>query len=289
MSKNSFQSRFTKTIALLITIAIPVVLIGWLLEQNYALSGTRTLSYDFSKENTSISSLEPWQRLEPITKTGNDYSQKLKDETVYFNTQRDISFETVTVEVFYRAANVPLLNVGMRINDKDGYKKLPLSSELLNNLSWSSLKKDSSTIFQKEESYASFDAFTTNPPEDKKILSHNFNIQDSIGEGKIPKDNISPLRYFSTEKSADFILATYSKPQETELDNSEKTWMRASNTFLFGEAFIDEEMSARFSINAPGLKETGGELEISHINLIFKKEPLSLQKGLQRAQNFFNL
>lgn len=289
MGKKNIQNRFTKTIALLVAVAIPVILIGWLIEKNYALSGTRTLSYDFSKENTTISSLEPWQRLEPIVKNGNDYSQKLKDETVYFNTPRDISFETVTVEVFYKAMNAPLLNVGMRINDKDGYKKLPLSSELLNNLSWSSLEKDGSIIFQKEETYPSFEAFTANPPQDKKILSHNFNIQDSIGEGKIPKNNISPLRYFSTEDSADFILATYTKPTESELKDSNQTWMRTSNTFLFGEAFIDEEKNARFSINAPGLKETSGELEISHINLIFKKEPLSLQKALQRAQNFFNL
>lgn len=268
-----------------IILVLPFLLIAWLLEKNYVLSGKRIVSYDFSSDNETISHLEPWQRLSPIEKNGTDYSQQINDGLVYFNAKRDISFEKVTIQLTYQSTGADIINVGMRINNKDGFKKIPLESSFIDDLEWNHIELQNGNFYQKELKYKNENDFFNNPPLNEKILVHNFDLPQSSNWKTVPKENIAPLRHFTSKDEYSYLLTSYTPPK-TEKNTK---WKVAQNTFLFGEAYKDKDNNVRFSIDAPGLKENDGTIVITNITLIFEKPPVGFQKISEKIQNFFNI
>ena len=63
--KHFFKILYIATkIAVIVT---PVILLGWLVKQDLALSGQLEFTYDFSKDSAAITNLFPANRLTPVT------------------------------------------------------------------------------------------------------------------------------------------------------------------------------------------------------------------------------
>lgn len=270
--------------ALKIAIALlPILLIGWIIEQNLALSGINTFTYSFEQENPIISGLEPWQRLSEIKKSNNTYSQEMRDDIIYFKVKKINTFEKITTTIEYANPNAKLVDIGMSINKKNAQKKLPLESKLIDNLDWSRINSNNVILLQKEENFNSIEEFFSSFPSQKKVGVYNFNLQEFVNSEALIKENVLPLRHFHTENDFDYIITRY----ETPVKNGGT--VIAKNTFNAVDGFIDTEGNYRFSISAPGLKESSSTIEIKEITVQFEKQPITTEDISNKLKSFFNL
>ncbi|MBU1118728.1 hypothetical protein KKH43_02525 [Patescibacteria group bacterium] len=284
MEKRQSKSLKILSIALKVVICIlPILLLFWILEKNFVFSGKRELVYDFSEDNALISHLEPWERLSPILEQDGIYFQKMHDDAVYFDLEKKDPFEKITVQITYKNPGATIFDLGLRINDKDNYKKLPLESKLLNTSDWNKVEGPEGTLYQKNNDFSSLEEFYTNYPNDKRILVYNFDITKYVPKEKIEPTLISPLRHNVDLEGIDYILAHYTPPDNVN------GWTVAKNTFDYKNAYVDNKNTIRFMLAAPGLKEKDSEIEIAEIKITLEKEPLTFEKVITKARKFFKI
>ncbi|MBU1166825.1 hypothetical protein KKC60_00250 [Patescibacteria group bacterium] len=282
-----YQSKFLSFFDKLVKIAIcllPLILLSFVIEKNYAFSGHKDYVYDFEKDSPFISHLEPWNRLSPISEEDSVYSQSMKDDSVYFNVKKPLtSFEKITVKVTYQNPSAEMLDVGLRISQKDDYLKLPLESKLIDSLQWSKLESADGIMYQKNKEFSSFEDFYQNFPPDKKIISHNFNIKKHVSEEKTNHQNITPLRPSIKIENFDIVVTNYKTP------TTSSSWQVAKNTFNYGHAYVDENDMMRFMLAAPGLRQEGAEIKIEQIELQFERAPYTAGTAIDKLKKFFKL
>lgn len=207
----------------------------------------------------------------------------MHDDAVYFDVFKKDAFEKITVEITYKNPNAKLFDIGLRINDKDNYKKLPLESKLLDSLEWNKIEGEEGTLYQKNNGYSDLDEFFSNYPTDKKILVYNFDIAKYVPNEQINPTLISPLRHNADIDGIDYILARYETPRNAN------GWTKAKNTYDFRNAYIDDEGNMRFMLAAPGLRDQESEIEIEQIKVTFTKEPLNANKVITKLRQFFKI
>lgn len=261
---------------------IPLLLIAWLFEQNFCFTGKKILTYDFKKTNPFISHLEPWERLSSISEDGKNYFQEMRGDMVYFTVKKNGDFDKISVIVEYQNPKAQLFDLGLRINKKEAYLKLPLEAKILDSLPWERTTDNDGVLYQKEKKYPSLKEFLEKFPKDKKVVVYNFDLKKYFPKEK-NFSNVSPLRVNTNLDETDFILANYHSPEKVG-DSLE-----AKNTFNFRDAYVDEKGEIKFLLSAPALNETGTAIQINKIKVVFERPPLSGDKIIRKIRNFFKI
>src|SRR3989339_687741 len=224
--KHFFKILYIATkIAVIVT---PVILLGWLVKQDLALSGQLEFTYDFSKDSAAITNLFPANRLTPVTFNKSGFWQTIKQEPVYFETRLPQKFNTAQVEVVYQNSTEPLVQLGLKtLGDEWSYDFKPLENQLLDKLDWFKIEDERGTIWQRQKKYLNWDQF--------------FDQLKSL-------DNFAVYNYPLNRR---FLLANYQPPaQRTEFNRT----IRGAHSFY---TYIKDEV-LDFSFTVQDINRSDG-------------------------------
>lgn len=119
----------------MILIAIPVVVLFWLITKDFAFSGKLSVAYDFSHDSPFVKRLWPPGRLRDITydKKTHDYFQRMFVEPVTFDVRLPRKFQAATVDLVYKKDEAQPLRLGVRLDPEKWswaiYDVKPISQE----------------------------------------------------------------------------------------------------------------------------------------------------------------
>ena len=108
--------RIVHRIVRIVLIAIPVLVMCWLIAQHFAFSGVLNITNDFSRPSPFIKGLWPPGRVEPVmydTMT-NDYIQRMLIDPVTFRVQLPRAFDAMTLSLRYAKEDAQPFRVGIR-------------------------------------------------------------------------------------------------------------------------------------------------------------------------------
>lgn len=108
-------SKLHKIIRIFI-IAIPVVVLAWIINKNFVFSGRMKAEYNFDKTSPFISVLKPAGRaLEIERDNSGDYFQKIVIDPVYFDLYTPAKFSSVKLVFFYEAPEGRVVKIGPQV------------------------------------------------------------------------------------------------------------------------------------------------------------------------------
>ncbi|MBU1178598.1 hypothetical protein KJ903_05315 [Patescibacteria group bacterium] len=171
--------KITLLIIKIIVIIPPLCLLGWVLNKQFAPGGTLILQQNFRSDSPFISDLYPSERTERVQKEGGNYVKTIIGDTVYFDLTLPRLYKKAEVSIAYKNESQPLVNLGVQnTKQEQSYLDQGLENKFIDQLTWSSLSDDSTTLWQKKDEYQTISDFTSNPPTDQKIATYNFNDFD---------------------------------------------------------------------------------------------------------------
>ncbi|MFA6391460.1 MAG: hypothetical protein WCW66_01720 [Patescibacteria group bacterium] len=257
-----------------VTVVLTFLLFYTIFIHFFTASGKFEVAYSFGEDSEYISHLEPWQRLLPPEENGGVWSQKIKDDSVYFNANGPLWYEDVTVEIVYKNENQIDLNIGANINDADGYRDQSLQNKLIDNLEWKKIQHGNVILYQKEDVYQSIADF-------KKDFDNNSLESEVVGQFDydLGKNSVK-LGTSSSLDSLKYIITDYSSPV------GENGWLVKKITFNAGELYQNERGVIRFRISAPGLRKSEGSIEVREIRITYSN-PMITISDLPRTAEYF--
>ncbi len=213
MGKKIDYSRILK-ITRVILIAIPVIILVFILNKRLAPFGILEDVYSFKKEGIFISKIFPSSNVENIeknTETGEIY-QRVKEDPVYFEVALPFAAKLVDVEMEYYNPEAPIFQLGVRQKSeeegKEEYFIEPVENKIIERSGWfrfedqkrgiiflqkPQIKEENSqedtsldTMVENTNSqvitppYASFDEFLKNIPSDKIIGQYLYDFHQHL-------------------------------------------------------------------------------------------------------------
>ena len=212
------------TIAKVIVVLIPIVLLGWVLNKQFSPLGKLVIKKNFNKESPFISDLYPRIRVSNIEKDGKEHYQTIKDDAVYFDLELPRWYSQATLDIKFQSYN-PIFEIrGRKDKDQWTFVEKSLESTIINQAikskDWHETIDKKLLLLAKNTQYSNIQNFLDNPPDTDKVAT-----------------------YFYDDLSRNIKLADYQKSDKTlEI----KQALRGSHTIY---TYIkDEELDFNFSL-----------------------------------------
>lgn len=172
---------------------LPLILIGWIVVQNYVPRGVLEVRYtaqNGSKAITDFASKEPVQYFSSSTKAGNQkMTQLISTSPLYFTLNVPRPFPKATISMTYQNPEAqPLFKLGvLQANDQYSFEVMahysPLLEELLNigdTDGWQSITEGNKLLLQRgDKKYSTIDEFNNDRPADDVMLQYNYPVLKS--------------------------------------------------------------------------------------------------------------
>ena len=197
MKHKKFFERLYKILRVII-IALPILLLLWLINKDLVRGGHLEYVYDLSHEVPVITKLFPENRLSQPERLGQSkiFWQQILQEPVYFEARLPQTFETAEVVVTYQNKNQPLLQLGLDTlgeNEWNYYFK-PLENQLLDDLDWPKVEGEEGTLWQKEKKFSSVKEFLGAVPGLNNFAAYHFALERKfVIPGYQPTSEITEL------------------------------------------------------------------------------------------------
>jgi len=148
-------------------LAIPVLVMGWLLNQWFVPTGVFHASHQVGENSPFIDNLKPETRVMEVgeTVTGEAVQAITADPAFFFvHPHRDF-FESVVLEIWFQNDTLPMVELGglARINP-DVYTLFPVHNRLIDESTWDRLDENGMVLLQREKQFDSIDDFFEHPP-----------------------------------------------------------------------------------------------------------------------------
>ncbi|MFH1535222.1 MAG: hypothetical protein ABIF80_04545 [Patescibacteria group bacterium] len=201
-----------------VTICLTLLLFYWIFNQYFFPSGKLEVVYDFEEDSIYISHLEPWQRLLPPAEENGVWSQRVKDDLVYFNVHNPRWFERITAEIVFNNENQNIIEIGARANSENGYLDRTLQNKIIDELDWKSIDENGVTLFQKEVKYDSIGSFINDYVDNVLVTNEVGQYFYRLPENRIIADYEKSNRETVIDHSirGSQIIYTYIKDEELD-------------------------------------------------------------------------
>lgn len=164
----------TRLIQLLL-IAIPLVVMGWLLNRWFVLypPGVFVVEHEVGDSSPFIDELKPETRVGDVSENVNGEAvQAIQADPAFFfvHPHRKDFFDQVVFEVWFQNETLPIVELGglARVNPET-YTLYPLHNRLIDESDWHRIDEDGLVLLQREETYSSIDAFFAQPPSRDEV------------------------------------------------------------------------------------------------------------------------
>lgn len=170
-----------KFLTLLITIffiLIPIGLFGWLLSNEFVVSGIFDISHEVSDVSPFIDSILPEFRVTPPQKNvSGDIVQTITDDPVYFFIHPHRSFETVDAKIWFRSKDTSIIEFGgLSAKNPDQYVLTPIKNTLIDESKWSRVTEGDLILLQRTNTYTSLSDFFSHPPSLNEIATYHTSV-----------------------------------------------------------------------------------------------------------------
>lgn len=152
-------------------IAIPIALMGWLVNQWVIPSGVFSVSHTVGDASPFIDELKPETRVSEVKEGDDGAFQAIQGDPVSFfiHPHRDF-FEEVELEVWFKNNALPIVELGALADvDPESYTLYPLHNRLIDESVWTRLDQEGLVLLQKEARYDSIGAFFVDPPSREEV------------------------------------------------------------------------------------------------------------------------
>lgn len=183
MHPNIFFKIISWLIRLVLT-AIPILVLGWLINEHLALGGELSANYDLNSNSPFISRISPSDRISELKKDGNGvYYRTVLAEPLYFDLTLPRHFDQALVKVKFKNPAGLDFQLGLAGNsEKKQFDLKPLDNQLINNLladkfNWSAVWEGNLLLLQRGGRYRNVAEFLANLPAESRIAVHNYDLK----------------------------------------------------------------------------------------------------------------
>jgi len=119
------EQKITKYFRLLLII-LTLVLVGYLIWQNFSPIGSQVIIYGLQK-NKFISPINPSTRIKPLACVNNECTQEMFNDPVYFDLLLARKFDSLKIKIYYKATEDIDIRIGMQT--KEGWNYMIKNSD----------------------------------------------------------------------------------------------------------------------------------------------------------------
>lgn len=157
----------------LLLIAIPILVMGWLLNKWFVLGGVLVVGHEVGEASPFIDELKPETRVgEVYANEAGEAVQAIQGDPAFFfvHPHRDDFFDTVVFEVWFKNESLPIVELGglARVNP-ESFTLYPLHNRLIDESSWNRIEEGGRVLLQREQTYDSIDDFLAKPPPRDRV------------------------------------------------------------------------------------------------------------------------
>lgn len=167
----------------LISIAVPVVLVGYLLWVGAVVDGEVSASVEIGRQSPYISPLHPGDRSQPaVADASGVVSQRVHKQPVYFDVRVPRSLRELEVTLTYQNLDQLLVEMGPQVSDTpwvfglQGVEHRALDFLLQDAAHWSTLREGDVVLLQREPAFTSIAEFLANPPPRETIATYRYDL-----------------------------------------------------------------------------------------------------------------
>ncbi|MEK7619919.1 MAG: hypothetical protein AAB413_01625 [Patescibacteria group bacterium] len=174
----NFLTRLTQ----LLLIAIPFVIMGWLLNKWFVLYplGVFVVTHEVGDSSPFIDELKPETRVGELYQTEQgDVVQAITADPAFFflHPHRKEFFELVVFDVWFQNESLPIVELGGLAGvNPETYTLLPLHNRLIDESDWNRIDEDGLVLLQREKTYGSIKDFFANPPSRDDVAVYRTNL-----------------------------------------------------------------------------------------------------------------
>jgi hypothetical protein len=161
-------------------IAAPIVLFLWLLNLELVPTGVFAVPHSVDELSPFIDQVLPDTRaLPPYTDADGDTVQPVVGDPAYFFVHPHRHFDRVDVEVWFKNAHVPIVELGgLAQAAGEVYDLQPLQNLIIDRSSWERIDEHGMVLLQRNKTYESIDAFLADPPPRYKIATYHHTLSE---------------------------------------------------------------------------------------------------------------
>ena len=193
----------TRLIQLLL-ILTPLVILCWLLQEQFAPSGIFVVHTVVGDHSPFIDRLLPDTRVhEPVQENG-QWIQEVTGDPAFFFVHPQRQFDTATVELWFQNENVPIVEFGgLARTSPEVYDLQPMQNLLIDQSSWSRITDGDQVLLQRTKTFNSIQDFLGHLPAPDTIAAYHTDI--------LPPFRLKGYQSSSTEQTINVSLRGHHK------------------------------------------------------------------------------
>lgn len=169
----------TRLIQLLL-IAIPFIVIGWLLNLWFVPGGVFLVEHEVGQSSPFIDELKPEIRVSEVfeNEVGEAIQAIQADPAFFFlHPHREDFFDQVVFDVWFQNTDLPIVELGglARVNPET-FMLYPLHNRLIDESDWYRIDEDGLVLLQREETYRSLADFFAQPPSRDEVAVYRTSL-----------------------------------------------------------------------------------------------------------------
>jgi hypothetical protein len=152
-------------------IAIPIVLMGWLLNLWIVPSGEFFVTHEVGQSSSFVHELKPETRVSAVFDQDGEAVQAILEDPVFFfvHPHRDF-FERLSFDIWFQNTKLPIIELGgLARTNPEIYDLHPIHNRLIDESSWNRIDEDGLVLLQRETVYESIADFFANPPSQNNV------------------------------------------------------------------------------------------------------------------------
>ncbi len=160
-----------------ILICTPIVLLGYLVNQQFVFDGTFVVKHGVAETSPFIDRLLPDQRVnDPVIQDG-QMIQELIADPVFFFVHPQRQYSTATFDVWFQNTNVPIVEFGgLAQTNPEVYDLQPMQNLLIDQSKWFRLDDGKTVLLQRTKQFDSIDAFLNHLPSPDSIAVYHSDV-----------------------------------------------------------------------------------------------------------------
>ena len=179
---------FLTRLAQLFLMAIPIAVMGWLLNLWFVPSGVFLVEHQVGQSSPFIDELKPETRVSEVYETaGGEAVQAIEADPAFFflHPHRQDFFDEVVFDVWFQNESLPIVELGGLAGvNPETYTLYPLHNRLIDESTWNRIDEDTLVLLQREETYGSLADFFADPPSRDEVAVYrtSFDVPYRIEE-----------------------------------------------------------------------------------------------------------
>jgi hypothetical protein len=162
-----------------VMVLVPLVLFGWLLNQELVPSGVFEVTKRVGEPSPYIDRILPDNRVEEVgVDDAGDRVRTILGDPAFFFVHPHRGFDEVRTDVWFKNDGVPIVELGGLVQpDGEIYDLKPLQNTIIDHSDWDRMRDDQTVLLQREPTYDSIDAFLSDPPPRNEISTYHFDLE----------------------------------------------------------------------------------------------------------------